>query len=387
MIPDDPQHARLTTALDAALAAPAWPMTQQWASTSLREDLEAAVARHAGLQPIVNQMLHVPGHGQRMEPFHLATWLVNRARTVGRDGAISEALHAATAASVNALRIVAVAGPVPDAPLELGNNMSLVPFALVPESELKTRLSSGPRLETLHLPHVAPTAALLEQEMIDGDSYRGTSAPQAYDLQALFDTVRVLTAVGPSAPVVLAVWSQMADDVPWPLGAGYTQPIHEILRTRNTPMTPQLAAQASDLISRFRQAGEGTRARLRLALDRLNRAQRRENHADAAIDLGIALEPIYTDKGERDELKYKLQVRAARYLGESDGERREIFDDMGFIYALRSAAAHEGRVREHVGKKKQPTKEVLERGFALAARSIIKVLQTGEPDWSKIVTD
>jgi hypothetical protein len=66
---------------------------------------------------------------------------------------------------------------------------------------------------------------------------------------------------------------------------------------------------------------------LRIVLDRLNAAKRRENKVGRAADLGVAGEALFLCYSGEDqsELGFRLATRAAWSLGTTRAEREEIF--------------------------------------------------------------
>ena len=77
---------------------------------------------------------------------------------------------------------------------------------------------------------------------------------------------------------------------------------------------------------------------LDLALRYYNSAKERENNEDKLIDYMIVLEALYLS--EELELGFKLSHRVATLLGEDEPKRREIFNNMRNLYALRSKIVH-----------------------------------------------
>lgn len=96
-----------------------------------------------------------------------------------------------------------------------------------------------------------------------------------------------------------------------------------------------------------------------------------KDFADAAIDLGIALESILIKSDESTEITYRISMRGARLLGKTLDERLDLKKKLTKIYGMRSKAAHRGIVQS-----KSIDKEVLllREGFNLTAKAIQIVL-------------
>lgn len=82
-----------------------------------------------------------------------------------------------------------------------------------------------------------------------------------------------------------------------------------------------------------------TDARFTLALERYYSSVTRISDYDAIIDLCIALEAIYTDDNT-DNIAYKLSMRCAAYLGDSDIKRMKIAKHVSKAYSIRSKIVH-----------------------------------------------
>jgi hypothetical protein len=54
----------------------------------------------------------------------------------------------------------------------------------------------------------------------------------------------------------------------------------------------------------------------------------------------IILEALFLTGGEKQELKYRLALRAAHFIGKSVEERRHYFDSLREAYDLRSKIVH-----------------------------------------------
>ena len=101
---------------------------------------------------------------------------------------------------------------------------------------------------------------------------------------------------------------------------------------------------------------------------------------DKVLDVAIALERMYELEG--GEISFKLKMRAAFFLETSTDGRRQVSQDVGKLYDVRSGIVHK--------RKKPPSTETIAatftRGFEVARRSVVKLLRDGPPpDWSEMV--
>lgn len=111
--------------------------------------------------------------------------------------------------------------------------------------------------------------------------------------------------------------------------------------------------------------------------------------ADAAIDLGIALEVLYlggTGSEGLGELTFRLRIRAARFLGTDEADKKRLFNLVGDLYRLRSKAVHEGKLAPDKPGGRS-TKEMLSEGYAIAAETVRRFITDQEPNWDKVMFD
>jgi hypothetical protein len=102
------------------------------------------------------------------------------------------------------------------------------------------------------------------------------------------------------------------------------------------------------LVQAYSQLRPDARARLEIPLKRLNESTKnRDNHADSALDLGIALESLLTsDLGKDEPISYNMRLRGALLLEGTMEDRRYHFMRLRDAYNLRGDAAHKGKVEK-----------------------------------------
>ena len=112
-----------------------------------------------------------------------------------------------------------------------------------------------------------------------------------------------------------------------------------------------------------------------------------EKPIDKIIDLGIAFEALYLSD-VKEELTFRLGVRAAWYLGEDKTEREKLLKKFGDIYRCRSNAVHNGKLDETIrfGGERIRRSEFIAKAQDLCRQSILKIIEDGEfPDWNSLV--
>lgn len=94
-----------------------------------------------------------------------------------------------------------------------------------------------------------------------------------------------------------------------------------------------------------------SQANLMVATKRFSYAHERTDREDKIIDLLIAAEALFlSTTGNQSELKYRLRLHAALFVGSDQATRKQIFDDMGLAYDLRSSIVHGSVPDSKIGK-------------------------------------
>jgi hypothetical protein len=291
---------------------------------------------------------------------------------------------------------LALGGITLDSSYTLGQNITLIPWHELPDSQRKnqafTMLTRPGSLKDL------PTAALVQDINLPRQNVRQTKGQKAeyhlipVDYTDLRDALLCIGLVGPVAPYELLTWVEPPEWAPV-LGGSFSAPFNEGLFA-SSQWPSESAVQAQELYERFLQLSPNHKDLMRLRMQRLNSAMRRLNTVDAAIDLGITLESLFLNDPERGELTFQLRLRAARVLGRDYDDRVRVFNLVNDLYVLRSAAVHSGHIpplkqlrkRLRSPYKSGTTEDLLKAGFTLAAEAITAFLQSDKPqqDWLKI---
>ena len=140
--------------------------------------------------------------------------------------------------------------------------------------------------------------------------------------------------------------------------------------------------KAMSLYSTRRELRPEVARKLRVPIDRWMRSKADRNPVDGFINVGTALESIYlNDAGYTGELRFRMALRAAWYLGDGMDERSTLLNDFKNIYDRRSKAVHTGNLRE---KERAP--EFMATAQDLCRKSIVEIIEDGDfPDWDRLV--
>lgn len=294
----------------------------------------------------------------------------------------------------------ALAGVTVTEAVSLGSDIDLVPWADIPDSDQKTKF--GP--DSSHLSHLSifaqmPATATSAIRVRSAEcqvlfssieaakiAIEDASENTARNVQ-IQDVVGCITALSVCAVAAIGNWGRfdqkIANDIS---GAGYSHGsalFESAVRVASSRPIALDGESIAELFHRFEEFEPSEKSVMRVALDRLNQALRRQNIVDKAIDLGIALEVMLLHgigKKDRGELKFRSSIRGATFLGGGKPERLKTLKLLKDAYDLRSDAVHSGVLE--MEKKGPPPERVLEDATSTCARIARKLIDGGSfPDW------
>lgn len=119
-----------------------------------------------------------------------------------------------------------------------------------------------------------------------------------------------------------------------------------------------------------------------IASERWRKSKTHQNSEDKIIDLCIAFESLYLS-GINDELKFRLSVRAAWFLGKNKDDQKRLLTVFKKIYDCRSTIIHGGELRKRtvtIDNKTIPVSELITEAQDLCQKSIVKILKKYSED-------
>lgn len=407
--------ARGITRLGAGATHPTWLQGTEYerglsivvtAPEDIKQRLEEFILGEPTLDLFNSKMFNTGFGCTRVEANTLMRWLLYSTSENGVEKTISTLTSFLAAKGTPGLEVLAISGIEVEQPIELSGGIRLIPFSALPTSHVKFTLAP-PALNSRELEQVGilppmfryrrsgiePTSALVR----DTEIYPKAQRPEdQYAYPQMTDDLReaceCLTLVFGCTPLPNAHWMEVASWVPcagW-LGSGWSDPIHDVINPTTCKLSVEQGKEALAVHTSFMRLPRDVRKKLRVPIQRLNQARRRQQSADKAIDLGIAMEALLLgDQESRDQLALAFRLRGAWYLGTDKADRERLVSLFSAIYACRSGAVHTGALGAHIEVPRRGKAEAasfLKEADELCTRTIRKIIDAGTfPDWHKLV--
>jgi hypothetical protein len=382
----------LASALTVAPKARSVEMGLFWQCIILRDSPQEALQE---LQDLLVAMKSIPnlkifehaeqvafGLGEPIDMLFLLNWLVSRGQEVGEEYAIDNLDQYLVAKTLELSEILAVDGFYISRTIDLGE-FRLDAWQNIAMSDRKWRVQSR-ILFGAHLPSVAIIQTYKVPKLHlypwDNRTYHFSS------IEPALDVLRCVTAVVGVGVRLLHHWVEPPEWAPWKATVGsfgVDSTVIPMLREIDEDCLPKI----QECVAKFEAMDEKTRLRLRVPLDRLQRSLLKGvRSVDAAIELGVALESLYAPNKLYRGIASTIRTRAGKFLGSSPDESKSITATVKDIYDLRSCAMHTGRFDGDGADEKWRDEnlvfETIQKGQAIVGKSLVKVIQEGEPTWN-----
>jgi hypothetical protein len=333
---------------------------------------------------LADRFLNVGNGGGLYTPDSLARWWLWRANEVGSEQADGDLNSYLDAEQVEAWEQVWVFGLDVLAPVELTNTVSLVPWEQAPLSPLWLEVAKDNLCTPPSLRH--PVSVIVRSKMIERDFT--PQAPRAAHIPDYDSLVRLAYLLN-AMPGICAVPGTRAFGLapgtpPGPFGGYSWGAFHLEIKPRGRGAIPAISTElfrklvAGVGLLNDKDAGKWTRA-----LQRLAQAKSRADIADAALDLGVALEMVLLD-GRVEQLSLAFRTRGAWLLGKTAAARAEIHDVLKRLYNIRSEVAHTGRSPSLEKMTDIEARALIAEGFSLAEQTYATLLLNGLQDWTAL---
>ena len=317
--------------------------------------------------------------------------LLDLAIILGAEAASSSFMRSLQADSCPYSKLALIGGVTLEEEIDLYDGIKLLPLPETDESLSSTYPSLLPDSE---LRHRFSEAVLIKEERTVSPHFMRPDANSKFVTEAIsqqapdFDPrtfCLIVSLVTTRHAYVSMEWASMSEDefINLLIGSAFQ---YVVIQTPelSLPVVASEIAEAKTVYEQFRNSTPGAQKRLKIPLTRLAvSTDNNRSPLDRIIDLAIALESLYLP-GIKDELSFRLKLRAAKHQEDTVEKRRAIAKTLDKFYDVRSRIAHTGSPPSEYAALADLI-GILAATQAVCRRSIRKILEQGnEPDWSDI---
>lgn len=347
-----------------------------------------------------NRMVQGDGGASAFYPYCIGSQLVRRTLQTGSPkAAIEWAQKVLATTTANGKSIHALWGVPVGQEILLTSEVKIVPIEDLPESYQKqwiTGRSYFPMesLVTSMLDLTPPKSALVMNRCIEPFTYDPaiqTNLPNDGFIKTdelLKDIALALTVVGPRVPITAAQWFTFDDpdlEQAGMMSGGRRGQMLEILPNRHSNYPMLCPTEAPQIVQAYLALHGKTRDKVRVALQRLNQAQRRHNVGDRAVELSTAFETLLGDD-TTTEMTHKIKVRSVRLIGGADEVRKRNAAIINKAYSIRSTLVHTGHVdtarSESICGQRMSVSDIIDHTIIMCVDLIKIIIRRGSiPNW------
>lgn len=327
----------------------------------------------------------------------LADWLLCESLYSGIDSAIDKLDTYLKSDSTPCDEVLAISGITIDEEINISSNVKIVQYESLPDSIEKDQIHP-PEMRKPHMgsPYYNfPKVAIVRRVGLSPKSYQNDPKIFHYqNFQYLLDLCDFMALLNIGTPTPAGIWCIIPDTVPcqsFKLGSSTGDFQSELFSFTSQKLTQENWNSVQHIFDKFIELPQEVKDKLRVPLQRINQAKRRESIVEKALDLGIAYESLLlSDKGHNEQLSFTLRLRAALFLGETIEERKHLMSFFTAFYGCRSKAAHTGTLEQTTKipnqREKVPTHIVLNNSIEHCLCMIKRIIELGRfPNWDDLI--
>lgn len=322
--------------------------------------------------------LFIAGMGVDLRAPALARTVLRFSQQHGAMAAVSALVALDTVETVTTVDHLALDNVTTDRVVDLGSGISVLPEQAAPSDEFARFIVQA----RSQLSSRSGAILRIEKSFNPFTTVKNPNAPTPFDGLEIrpggveADTaLRAIALTGPSYPAITVSTTALQGeglDLIKPTGQGYgfNWPSYQSISA-----TVPISADAPLYYAKLTALNGEDRRRIDIAILRLATSLMKEAPSDAIIDLAIALEAVLSDKNTREELTYRLRLRAALFLEHILAERKAVKKLVADLYKERSKVVHGG-----IPDKED--RDLADKSRQLVARLLRALIDHGAiPDW------
>jgi hypothetical protein len=346
---------------------------------AVTKSIEREIAK-LDLYKKITQPAFLAGVGLDARPHMLAikTWMYSRKHGAG--AAVEALLAFVRIETVTTVEWISLDNVTTDHRIDLASGVMLLPPHIVPNLEFEEAVKRA------HAPIDQRQGATLRIEksfypFVKISNPKSPTGLEGMDLRAgvveADNALKAIALTGPANPTIRvatteihAVGLQLLDLQG--TGHGFNYPIY---------VSPNQFVQVSDeapaYMAKLQAMDQEDRGRIDVGIMRLATSLMK-TPSDAIIDQAIALEAVLSDKNNKEELTYRLRIRAAQFLETQLEKKHEVKAFVTKLYAERSGVVHGG-----IPKKENY--ELRKEGEVFVMRLLKALVDFGSiPQWKDV---
>ncbi len=331
-----------------------------------------------------NHLQYLGNSGSNITLEQLLNWLIERARIVGAKQAIQELDNYVSASEIEVDLIQLVVGVLAECEWTFTNGVKFTSPHNLCDTNLARDLVSEHYEYTTPYPKV--TSVFIENYRhpkihrkntdVSNDEFKSINIP--------FDEINITTlclslARHPNYGIHSVATTTIAHDSMPIVKGGRSWGVTPF---KHPPLGPAILEiefrNADEILKKYNALDSVFKTKLLIPLKKLNDYGSGENLVERAIDLRTCLESMFLDDNIKEQISFRLALRASIFLGSSLEERKEIFSIMKKAYSACSSAVHNGDFK----KKDKP--DNLKTVAIYAKQALTKLITGGPVNWADL---
>jgi hypothetical protein len=345
------------------------------------------------VKDLEGKMISRGSGAQAFEVKTLAMWFLWCANEYGLESAeehLNLFLDADLVSVINALWII---GVKVEQTICLDGGYEILPIENLPDSRDKEQFLQK-RFDDDMQHHLVPSSAIIypckvkKAQKNDGMALNVEDVEFRQSNRRLYEIALLLNALDGVSCLPYHSTSYAFPTTPFgPFNSsGGGSPIYDVLGHNVAQLATNDRTIIDVLISNYDRLPNSEKKRFQVILNRLSQAKRRIQIEDKILDLGITIEMLLLeDNKNNDQLSLSFRLRGSWLLGETSEDRMKIYKQLNEIYDYRSQVAHSGILCKGDIHKISDVMKSFPEYQSLAEKIFRKILNSGKPDWKKLV--
>ncbi len=335
-----------------------------------------------------NHLQYLGNNGWNVTLDKLADWLVERAKEVGGSKAIEELEQYLSSKEVVVYGIVLLSSVYIEEEYIFCNDVKIVNGRGIPNKKLTYTILNNLLNPSLPLPAVDSVFIVpfkyeikhlsQEENHLNNSTFSNVSTIPIEKIEDAKDCLiltRCLYGIHTIAEGVIA-----PDCLPF-ISSTSGWSLHSLTLPNLAPSIIEIELEkANELLKTYKELTPELKQKLKVSITYFNNFCSSSSIVDRAISLRTCLESIFLNDDNKEQLRYRLGLRGALFLGKDTSDKKRILKTLKDTYDITSTAVHQGIIKE----KQMKRINILDESALLAREAIIKIIEHGLADWEDL---